>query len=212
MNFFKRIISFFKKTKKVFHKKTWNDITLDQFYKIRDLVEQPDEYTENNIRDLIYGIDSANMPVVDLAYYSIDFLQTPIENKNVKLESTYKLNGHIYRSNINLTEVKTAQFIDFTNYAKEKDTPYEKFLSVFFIPRGHQYNDGYNMTEVLTDLKQLDIVTVQSLTFFMIQQFRAFAIIFQRSLVEMSKTMKPKQKKVIEETAKIIQDLASFQL
>lgn len=205
-------MNIFKRIKKIFKKVGWSDITLEKFYKIQELVEQPDEYTENNIRDIVYGIDSASMSLTELANYSIDFLQTPIKNKNVKLQDTYVLNGREYESNINLTMIRTNQFIDFTNYSKEDNVSYEKLLSVFMVPKGHQYNDGYDMREVWDDLKQLDIVTVQSLSFFMIQQFRAFAAIFQRYLVTTAEKMPKEIKLPMEKAAAIIQDLVSFPL
>ena len=185
---------------------TWSDITLDKFYELQDILSVQDEYTLCNLIDLVYGIDSADMPVSELSKYTIEFLSNPIDNKNVKLEDIYTINGRKYSSNINLTSVTTAQFIDYSNYCKEENKHFEKLLSVFFIPEGHNYNDGYNMSEVQQDLLQLDIVTVQSLAVFMIKQFQLFALTFQQSLVEELKTMNltPEKKQIIEETLKLM--------
>ena len=49
-----------------FKLKDWNDITVKQFYLIRDLLEEPDDYTTFNIIDLLYGVDSANMTLQEL--------------------------------------------------------------------------------------------------------------------------------------------------
>ena len=165
-------------------KKTWNDITLNQFYKIQELLSDPDEYTECNLRQVIYGVDTSNMTIEESVKYDITFLGNEIDKKNVKLKETYYLNGKKYRSNINLTKVTTSQFIDFTNYAKEENQRFEKLLSVFVIPDGHQYNDGYNIKEVQEDCLQLPIAVVYSLSFFMTKQLQLFAIIFQASLAE----------------------------
>lgn len=197
--------------KKRFHRATWSDISLAKFYKIIELVKEPDEYTEDNLREVVYGIDPTQYSITELSKYDISFLGQPIETKNVKLKDTYVLNGHKYRSNINLTTVKTNQFIDFTNYARENDKCCEKLLSVFFVPEGHQYNDGYDIREVQEDLKQLDIATVQSLAFFMMEQFRAFAIIFQQYLEKEAKTMPKELQKTANQAAQTIRDLASFQ-
>lgn len=176
------MFNIFKQNK--IEKKTWSNVTLKMFKEIQDLLEAPDDYTEANLRQLIYGVDTSDMPIAEASKYDISFLRNEVDKKNVKLKETYWLNGKKYRSNINLTKVSTAQFIDFTNYAKEESTDFNKLLSVFVIPDGHNYNDGYNMKEVQEDLLQLDIATVYSLSFFMTKQLQLFAIIFQASLVE----------------------------
>lgn len=89
-------------------KKTWNDITLNQFYKIQELLSDPDEYTECNLRQVIYGVDTSNMTIEESVKYDITFLGNEIDKKNVKLKETYYLNGKKYRSNINLTKVTTS--------------------------------------------------------------------------------------------------------
>ena len=151
------------------------------------------------------------MAISELGKYDISFLEKELPLKNVKLKYTYILNGRKYDSNINLTMIKTNQFIDFTTYTREKDVRYEKLLSVFMVPNGHKYNDGYNMKEVQDDILQMSIADVQSLAFFMMEQFRAFAVIFQRYLETEMKTMPKDLQKIMTEASKTIKDLASFQ-
>lgn len=204
-------MNIFKRIKKYFKKADWDDITLEKFYKIQDVLASVDEYTENNIKEIVYGIDTSDMAISELGKYDISFLEKELPLKNVKLKETYVLNGREYDSNINLTMIRTNQFIDFTTYAREKDIHYEKLLSVFIVPKGHKYNDGYNMKEVQDDILQMSIADVQSLAFFMMEQFRAFAIIFQRYLETEAKTMPKEFQKITNQAAKTIKDLASFQ-
>lgn len=204
-------MNIFKRIKKYFKKADWDDITLEKFYKIQDVLASVDEYTENNIKEIVYGIDTSDMSITELSKYDISFLEKELPLKNVKLKHTYVLNGREYDSNINLTMIRTNQFIDFTTYTKEKDIRYEKLLSVFIVPKGHKYNDGYNITEVQEDILQMPIAVVQSLAFFMMEQFRAFAVIFQRYLETEAKTMPKELQKITTETAKTIKDLVSFQ-
>jgi hypothetical protein len=96
--------------------------------------------------DVVYGVDSIHLPVKDLPKYSISFLRDPIEN--VKIQDQYEINGTLYNSNAHLTEFSAAQYIDYSNYCKEDPIKYEKVLSVFFIPAGHTYNDGYDINKV----------------------------------------------------------------
>lgn len=203
-------MNIFKRIKKHFKKADWDDITLEKFYKIQDVLSSVDEYTENNIKEIVYGIDTSDMAISELGKYDISFLEKELPLKNVKLKDTYVLNGRKYDSNINLTMIRTNQFIDFTAYTREKDIHYEKLLSVFMIPKGHNYNDGYDLTEVQDDILQMTIADVQSLAFFMMEQFRAFAVIFQQYLETEVKTMPKELQKIMAEASKTIKDLASF--
>lgn len=148
--------------------KTWKDITLRQFNKIQDLLQEIDEYTTLNIIDVIYDVDSANMPAMEvMSKYanSLDFLTTTIPT-NEKLKETYTINNREYNSNINLTQMTTAQFVDYQNYSKLNPVDISKCLSVFVIPKGHTYNDGYDLQQVQDDIKDLDMVTINTLAFF----------------------------------------------
>ena len=148
--------------------KTWKDITLRQFNKIQDLLQEIDEYTTLNIIDVLYDVDSANMPAMEVMNkyaHSLDFLMTTIPT-NEKLKDVYIINQREYNSNINLTQMTTAQFVDYQNYAKENPVDISKCLSVFIIPKGHTYNDGYDLKQVQDDIKDLDMVTINTLAFF----------------------------------------------
>ena len=148
--------------------KTWKDITLRQFNKIQDLLQEIDEYTTLNIIDVLYDVDSADMPAMEVMNkyaHSLDFLMTTIPT-NEKLKDVYTINQREYNSNINLTQMTTAQFVDYQNYSKENPVDISKCLSVFIIPKGHTYNDGYDLKQVQEDIKDLDMVTINTLAFF----------------------------------------------
>ena len=95
--------------------KTWSDITLQQYYQIKELLTNEDEYTVLNILDVLYGIDSASLPISALSKYNnaLDFLKDEIPVVDIKKK--YNIHGHTYESNCELTKVSTAQFIDYQN-------------------------------------------------------------------------------------------------
>ena len=192
--------------------KDWKDITLKKFYQIQDLLEEPDEYTTFNLLDLIYDIDSANMTIQEIAKYNnaLDFINKEVPVVNLK--DKYEINGTIYNSNYNLSMVTAAQFVDYQNYIK--DNKWEDFLSVFFIPEGHKYNDGYDLNKVKEDLLQLDFPTVKSIGFFFTLQCEAFLHHFLLSLKTTVKKMnisKEKKKEIIDQINKAdLVSLASF--
>lgn len=167
----------------------WKDISLNKYYKIQELLAEPDDYTALNLIDLIYDIDSSELTVNQIANYSLEFLKQPIPN--VKLNPTYFINGTEYESNFNLTEVKTNQFIDFQNYMKEEQPKLENMLSVFFIPSGcDKYNEGYDLSKVKSDMLRLPITVVSSAAFFFERQLQIFSSHFQHCLIKSLRKMK----------------------
>lgn len=173
--------------------KDWKDISLSKFYKIQDILSVQDGYTVLNLLDEIYDIDSFNMAISDMAKYnnSLDFLGKEIPK--VDLEEKYTINGTVYNSNFNLTKVTAAQFIDYQNYIA--NNKYEDYLSVFFIPEGHTYNDGYDMNKVKQDILSLPITVVNSLAFFFTIQYAAFYHHFLSYLKHQLKDMKISKEK-----------------
>ena len=169
--------------------KTWKDITLRQFNKIQDLLQEIDEYTTLNIIDVLYDVDSADMPAMEVMNkyaHSLDFLMTTIPT-NEKLKETYTINQREYNSNINLTQMTTAQFVDYQNYSKENPVDISKCLSVFIIPAGHTYNDGYDLKQVQEDIKDLDMVTINTLAFFF---KKLYILLLETTLLCLTQDMK----------------------
>ena len=194
--------------------KTWSDITLQQYYQIKELLTNEDEYTVLNILDVLYGIDSASLPLNELAHYNnaLDFLKDEIPVVDIKKK--YNIHGHIYDSNLELTKVSTAQFIDYQNYLKEKEPRYEKLISVLFIPEGHQYNDGYSIKEVQDDILHMSMVDVQSIAFFIKKQFQLLLSLFQFYLTQSIQKMnltKDQKKKLLDQLGTLqLSNLESF--
>ena len=194
--------------------KTWSDITLQQYYQIKELLINEDEYTVLNILDVLYGIDSSSMSISALSKYNaaLDFLKDEIPVVDIKKK--YNINGHTYESNCELTKVSTAQFIDYQNYLKEKQPKYEKLLSVFFIPENHQYNDGYSIKEVQDDILHMSMVDVQSIAFFIKKQLSLLLSLFQfyltQSIQKMHLTKQQKQKLLDQLGALQLSNLESF--
>lgn len=192
------------------NKITWNNITLEKYYQIKNTLEVQDEYTVFQLLDTLFGIDSNSMPITEFSKYSkaLDFLKEEVPTVN--LEEQYTINDTVYNSNFNLTTLTAAQFIDYQNYVGTDK--FEDYLSVFFIPEGHKYNDGYDMKKVKEDLLQLDFPTVKSLAFFFTLQLEAFTTHFLSSLMKSVRKMqlKKNQKKLLIEQIKKA-DLANLE-
>lgn len=171
--------------------KTWKDITLGQFNKIQEFLRNPDDYTMLNIIDILYGEDSANLPIavyMQKYAHSLDFLTDTIPT--TELKKFYTINDTVYDSNSDITQMTTAQFVDYQNYSKKKEPLVNELLSVFFIPKGHSYNDGkYDLQKVKNDLLELDMPTIHSFAFFFEKQYILLLDVFLTCLAMETKTM-----------------------
>lgn len=189
----------------------WSDITLRQFNKLQDIFEVEDSYTVCNIIDLIWGIDSSNLPLNQFIEYKekLEFLKQPITPiKNIPLKII--VNNRTYNTNVNLTEIKVAQYIDYQNYCK--NPKYNELLSVFIIPEGHNYNDGYDLQQVKEDILDLPIDLVYGINFFFLQFYlefiRTFLYFFKKELKTMNLTQE-KKKQIQKELQVLEQSLIS---
>lgn len=182
----------------------WSDITLKQYYKIQDTLSTPDEYLGFNLIDIVYGVDVSNMLLTEAKKYKLDFLKQ--EPEKAELKKYYVLNGRKYDSNFDLTVVSTSQFMDYNTYANKKEKKFEELLSVFFVPDGHTYGDGYDIVQVQQDLLELDICTVIGASFFFAKQLEIFVNLFRDSLQELiAKTdIAEEKKKLVVEVLKCL--------
>lgn len=174
---------------------TWYDVTLYQFNEIEKAVNIEDD-TERIFRlaEIIYGEDVTNLPLKEFneKVKQMVFLKEKIPNKMPPKK--IEVNGRKYFLDCLLGNITTAQYVDFTNQSNTGDL--SKMLSVFVIPEGHKYNDGYDMLQVMDDINSLPIPIVNSIAFFFGRQFSVFMKIFQRySVKQIKKTNLPKEVK-----------------
>lgn len=175
------------------HMLTWNNITYRQLLDIREAANIEDENERvYAIMEAVFGEDVLNLPLKDFneKCKELQFLQKEIPNDlHVK---DIKVNGREYYFDGLLGKITTAQYIDFQNYQKNNDE--QKSFSVFVIPKGHKYNDGYDMEQVFNDILDIPVPVLFSASFFFSRQFELFIRIFRRySIKQMKKTGLPKE-------------------
>jgi len=176
------ISKLFKK-KNIPAKKTWNDITLGTFLKIKEYMECKDEYTMLNILSAVYpDVDFEDFTLQDFALYqgTLDFMNNDIPRNKIK--KRYTVNGKVYDADFDLTKVNISQFIDYWNYNRKDERKHEELLSVFFVPEGHKYNDGYDIQQVKNDILYLKMPDVQAMIFFFMIQSKELQIVLSSCL------------------------------
>lgn len=176
----------------------WNDVTVSQFLELQELIKIEDETDRLlAIMDLFFGDAVSELPLAEFnkKIKELDFLKIEVPKNHIV--NTATVNGRKYKVDALVGHISTAQYVDFTNYMKEDpEKNITKCLSVFFIPEGHKYNDGYDMLQVIDDMGSLPVDIAMSESFFFSRQYKKFIKIFQSySIKQIKKTDLPKEVK-----------------
>jgi hypothetical protein len=191
---------------------SWSDVTLEQYMLIQEIKKHDSLDIVCEIIKILFNIkDPESLPYTEFIKYSqeLSFMSKDIER--VPLKDKYEINNNTYILKNNVMQLTTSQVIDYRNYSKE-DNHIAKILSVFLIPEGHKYNDGYDIEQVINDLLDLDIQTVVSILDFFQKCWVEFIKISRDYLTSQLnlKTIPEEKKKEIEEKMDLLQDLTSF--
>jgi uncharacterized membrane protein YoaT (DUF817 family) len=121
----------------------------------------------------------------------------------------YVINGKEYTLTMNFHKLTTAQYLDFQSYAKSED--YSQMLSVFLIPKGKKYNDGYDMFEAQQDMRTMPVQEVLGLMGFFIFLYRSWSkALLRYSSRILRKAAKREKNQELMEVVKKTEELADM--
>lgn len=138
-------------------KEAWNYISLDEFAKIRAIVNDSGRTTEDkqiSLAALLQGVDEdtiLNMPLAQVQPIFARAMELNEQPQKAKPKKVYQVAGWTLR----LTEgkdISVAQWVDFQNYGKDMDNHLADMLSVVLVPKGKTYNEGYDIDKLKADL------------------------------------------------------------
>ena len=125
----------------------YSDTTVDDILKLR-----PDEV----------GFYMAEMSKVISSY----------KPSNSKHPKKIKINDNVYKINYSIDKLNMAQYIDFQQTIIKKNylENLPALLSIFIIPKGHKYNDDYDILELRNILENnMTLDEALSIIFFFVQ-------------------------------------------
>lgn len=151
----------------------WSNIDVKTFKEIQDyLSTTQDGNIEQSVHllSLIEGKDEDtyfSMPINKLTeeFGKLKFMESTPQAAQVK--NTYKINGTEYVLTTNLQEMTVAQYIDYQVYIKNPQQYMQEMLTVFLIPKGKKYNEGYDVAEAAKDMGNLPIEDAYGISFFL---------------------------------------------
>jgi hypothetical protein len=163
-------------------KKSWKDITIADFKVIYDLQRENPEDRLLRLVALVNEVsyeDVLEMPISKLEahFKDIDFLGQ--EPKIPLMKGSYELGGTKYK--VHTGELTTAMYIDFKQMAETYFDNLPQFLSIFLIPAGHKYGDGYDLVKTYQDISTMSIVDARAVASFFLTACGLSTAIFLRS-------------------------------
>ena len=191
----------------------WDNITIEKYYDIKDILddEVDDDITKNvKLVAVITDKDENEVWNMDMGeageYISrLQFLnkfELP-KNPNMKI----KLPSYDLVVIKDISKINVAQYVDFQNFVKiPMKEGMEKILSIFLIPEGCKYNDGYDIIDLQKEIRQnLSFRVAEGLLSFFIERYGKLLI---HSLIYCRKQIrKTKDKEMIEKMEKTQKDL-----
>ena len=196
-------------------KNSWEDITWKEYEQIEQILttDIPSDYKAVHLISVLSGMDVSTIETLPIAQFqrllpALEFLQT--EPETHVHQFNYTVNGREYKFTGKIDEITTAQYIDYRAYMSKDEKDVSELMSVFMIPIGHEYNDGYDMGQVQSDIGDMCWLDVRAAAFFFRLWLSAYILIMKSSLEKtMKQTMKGKnltEKKRIKQEIKEMEE------
>lgn len=162
-------------------KKSWRDVTINEYFDFRDKLESASSDYEKEIIKIAFvnGFkedDVWNMTISDVKRYQQNTLwlndfeiSKDVKFKNIKIE------GEVYNINPDMQSFSVAQYIDFQNFfpkRTQKTNYIGNILACFIVPKGKKYGEGYDVAQLVNKINDnVDILTSNEIIFFFLKRY-----------------------------------------
>lgn len=125
---------------------------------------------------ILTGLDEdevLNLPLMQYKEFAAKtaFLEKEYEGK-LQVAKSYGLAGYELIPVSDFTKITTAQYVDFQTFSKEGDKYLVETLSTLLVPKGHKYNDGYDIAAIQQAIKEnLSVADVLSISAFFLTKY-----------------------------------------
>lgn len=180
--------------------KSWKDININTFDKLKNITLSDDKSdlvglnTNIELLSILCDCDEDDIANLTTSEFSYLLSQTEYlkEMPKVDINDTYILNGTEYKVFLTLKEMSVAQYIDFQTFFKEKEKYLKELLSIFLIPKGKKYGEGYSIDDTIKEIgEHLSIVEAKSILFFFIILYQSLTkVTLDCSIKDLKKVMK----------------------
>ena len=194
--------------------KNWDEISVNVFKRLTKSVENA-EVTGNEYLDLLNkqiailsvlcGVSEDDIADLSTGEFNKLVKQTDFLNTQPKknIINKVKLNGKDYEIFLNIQNMTIAQYVDFQTLYPQREKKFSEILSIFIIPKGKSYGEGYDVLDVINDIGEyLPITDANNIMFFFALAYQSLTKVMLTSLKKDMKKMLKKEKNR-EQVAKI---------
>ncbi len=136
---------------------SWDTLPIGTFQTIYKIQEDFKDDVDLRVCAALHGLtyeQLLDMPYTEAGELMNDCAFLYEKPKQKKPQDQYVINGKKYNVLLNMNNMSTAQYIDFKQLAEDCEKHMGLFLTVFMVPDGHKYNDGYNVEFVANEITQ----------------------------------------------------------
>ena len=162
-------------------KKSWRDVTINEYFDLREKLESVTSDYEKEIIKIAFvnGFnedDVWNMKISDVKRFQQNtlWMNTFEISKDVKFKNI-KIEDETYEINSDMQKFSVAQYIDFQNFfpkRTQKTNYIGNILACFIVPKGKKYGEGYDVAQLVSKINNnVDILTSNEIIFFFLKQF-----------------------------------------
>lgn len=105
------------------------------------------------------------------------------------------------------TNITTAQYVDFQTFSKGGTAKLPELIAVLLVPEGHNYNDGYDVAQVVRVVRDLPLPVALGLSAFFFGQLVQSIQASLTSLESAAKSLPKQRRVVLERKAEDLQGL-----
>lgn len=160
---------------------SYDKLPLGMYLEIYDLCEDTNMEEDDRQMEIISILsgksvdDLLRMPIPEFKRLSAQtkFLEEEFPHGKGKIPKVFHFDGMTLEVTTNITKMTTAQYVDFQTFSEMGRSKLVELLSCFFIPKGMEYNEGYDVLEVQDVLrKNLSVTEALTLSAFFLNRCR----------------------------------------
>ena len=161
--------------------KSWNDITVDVFEKIKkinpNVYEDFDALNANvELISILCDVDEDVISNLSCSEFTKLLQETSWvqDTPKVDIKDKYVINGKQYKLFLELRNMSMSQYIDFQQLMQDSEKNFKQLLACFLIPEPYKkYGDGYDVMDVINDVGSMPICDAKSIMVFFSLQYRS---------------------------------------
>ena len=136
---------------------SYEEMNVNCYLELRQVAEMEGEPIDKQVAEIaiLTGQDEISIMNLKLDKYrelsaNLSFLTKPYPRR--KVQKSYDVGKYELVLNKDVSDITTKQFIDFQTFGHDAEKNMVKMLSIVLIPKGHTYDNGYDIADVQEEI------------------------------------------------------------